>query len=220
MNYHIIYMHYLPYHSRLLHGVRMVWNSHCGETTQEVLLYFTFLFSCSANRKLNGASGANLPFLTKTLHSGCLVCVDGLAKYKYWCYVLHNWTIAWYKYISIVLCRVLKIAQFCTYTLIPIHRKSFVPGQILGHAWRVQYFKYSDNYLFCMIYTMDYMLCWLCVHVIIALLTHQSRDEMDNISQTTFWNVFSSMKLFEFWLTFHSSLFLMIQLTIIHHWFR
>ena len=51
-------------------------------------------------------------------------------------------------------------------------------------------------------------------------LTHWGRDEMNNISQTTFSNVFSSMKMFEFRLKFHWSLFPRIQLTIFHHWFR
>ena len=34
---------------------------------------------------------------------------------------------------------------------------------------------------------------------------------MVDISQTTFSNVFSSMKIFEFWLKFHWSLFLTVQ---------
>ena len=45
-------------------------------------------------------------------------------------------------------------------------------------------------------------------------LTHWGRDEMDNISQTTFSNVFSSMKMFEFRLTFLWSLFPRVQFTI------
>ena len=51
-------------------------------------------------------------------------------------------------------------------------------------------------------------------------LTHWGRDEMNNISQTTFSNVFSSMKMFEFHLKFHRSLFPRAQLTIFQHWFR
>ena len=54
----------------------------------------------------------------------------------------------------------------------------------------------------------------------LAYLTHWGRDEMNNISQTTFSNVFSSMKMFEFWLKFHWSLFPRVQLTIFQHWFR
>ena len=51
-------------------------------------------------------------------------------------------------------------------------------------------------------------------------LTHWGWDEMNNISQTTFSNVFSSMKIFEFRLKFHWSLFPRVQLTIFQHWFR
>ena len=52
------------------------------------------------------------------------------------------------------------------------------------------------------------------------LLTHWGWDRMVNISQTTFSNVFSSMKMFEFRLKFHWSLFPWAQLTIFQHWFR
>ena len=51
-------------------------------------------------------------------------------------------------------------------------------------------------------------------------LTHWGRDKMDAISQTTFSNAFSWMKMCEFWLTFQWSLFLGVQLTIFEHWFR
>ena len=44
--------------------------------------------------------------------------------------------------------------------------------------------------------------------------------QMDAISQTTFSNAFSWMKMFEFRLKFHWSLFLGFQLTIFQHWFR
>ena len=54
--------------------------------------------------------------------------------------------------------------------------------------------------------------CWL--------LTHWGWDKMDAISQTTFWSAFSWMKMFEFLLQFHWSLFLRVQLTIFQHWFR
>ena len=43
-------------------------------------------------------------------------------------------------------------------------------------------------------------------------LTHWGRDKMDAISQTTFSNTFSWMKIFEFRLTFHWSLFPRFQL--------
>ena len=51
-------------------------------------------------------------------------------------------------------------------------------------------------------------------------LTHWGRDEMNNISQTPFSNVFSSMKMFQFRLKFHWSLFARVQSTIFQHWFR
>ena len=53
-----------------------------------------------------------------------------------------------------------------------------------------------------------------------AILTHWGWDEMNNISQTTFSNVFSSMKMFELWLKFHWSFFPRVQLTIFQHRFR
>ena len=44
-------------------------------------------------------------------------------------------------------------------------------------------------------------------------LTHWGRDETDNTSQTTFSNVLSSMKMFEFRLKFRFCLFLRVELT-------
>ena len=44
--------------------------------------------------------------------------------------------------------------------------------------------------------------------------------QMDAISQTTFSNAFSWMKMFEFRLKFHWRLFLRFQITIFQHWFR
>ena len=40
------------------------------------------------------------------------------------------------------------------------------------------------------------------------------------ISQTTFWNAFSWMKMYEVRLQFHWSLFLRFEITILQHWFR
>ena len=51
-------------------------------------------------------------------------------------------------------------------------------------------------------------------------LSYWGRDKMDAISQTPFSNAFSWMKMLEYWLTFHWSLFLRLQLTISQHWFR
>ena len=51
-------------------------------------------------------------------------------------------------------------------------------------------------------------------------LTHGGRDKMYAISQTTSSSAFSWMKMYEFLLTFHWSLFLRVQLTMLQHWFR
>ena len=58
------------------------------------------------------------------------------------------------------------------------------------------------------------------VGAIITHLTHWGREKMAAISQTTFSNAFSWMKMDEFRLKFHWSLFLRCQLTIFQHWFR
>ena len=50
--------------------------------------------------------------------------------------------------------------------------------------------------------------------------THWVWDKMDPISQMTFSNAFSWMKIHEFRVRFHWNLFLRIELTILQHWFR
>ena len=51
-------------------------------------------------------------------------------------------------------------------------------------------------------------------------LTHWGRDKIDAILQTTFSNTISWMKMFEFRLKFHWSLFLKVPLILFQHWFR
>ena len=51
-------------------------------------------------------------------------------------------------------------------------------------------------------------------------LSHWGRDKMATILQTTLSNAFSWMKLYEFRLKFHQTLFLRVQLIILQHWFR
>ena len=58
-------------------------------------------------------------------------------------------------------------------------------------------------------------ICSICL-----ALTHWGRDKIDAILQTTCSNAFSWMKIFEFRLKFHWSLFLKVQFTIFQHWFR
>ena len=53
----------------------------------------------------------------------------------------------------------------------------------------------------------------------VKVLTHWGRDKIDAISQTTFSSAFPWMKMFEFRLKFHWSLFLRVHLTIFQHWF-
>ena len=52
------------------------------------------------------------------------------------------------------------------------------------------------------------------------LKIHWSRGKIVAISQTTFSNAFSWMKMYEFRLRFHWNLFLRLELTIFQHWFR
>ena len=51
-------------------------------------------------------------------------------------------------------------------------------------------------------------------------LTHWGRNKMADISQTTFSNAFSWMKIHQFLQKFHWSLFLRVELTIFQHRFR
>ena len=54
---------------------------------------------------------------------------------------------------------------------------------------------------------------------VLFILTHLPLDKMAAISQTTSSDAFSRMKSVVFWLKFHWSLFLRVQLPIIQHWF-
>ena len=63
------------------------------------------------------------------------------------------------------------------------------------------------------------------IHKCIYIKAHRDINtlrprKMAAISQTMFSNAFSWMKMFEFCLRFRWSLFLRVQLTIFHHWFR
>ena len=71
----------------------------------------------------------------------------------------------------------------------------------------------------------DHNICCCCQAGRCALqwikgLTHWGRHKMVAVSQTTLSNAFSWMKMLEFRLIFHWSVFLRVQLTIIQHWFR
>ena len=61
---------------------------------------------------------------------------------------------------------------------------------------------------------------WACGYcAMFWLLTHWGQDKMDTISHTIHSNVPCSIKMFEFRIRFHWSLFLRFQLTISQHWF-
>ena len=60
---------------------------------------------------------------------------------------------------------------------------------------------------------------WGCMFAPTHNLTHLPMDKMAAISQRTFLNTFPWMKSFVFWLKFHWSLFLRVQLTMSQHWF-
>ena len=61
---------------------------------------------------------------------------------------------------------------------------------------------------------------WTNFGPLILGLTHWGRDKMAAIFQLKFSNGFSSMKMYQFQLTFHWSLFLEAQLTIFQQWLR
>ena len=61
---------------------------------------------------------------------------------------------------------------------------------------------------------------WKVLKGHINTLTHWGRDKMAAVSQRTLSNAFSWMKMLEFRLKFHWSLFLRVQLTIFQRWFR
>ena len=60
---------------------------------------------------------------------------------------------------------------------------------------------------------------WRPFYFGLSALTHWGRSKTVAISQT-FWNACSRMKMYEFRLIFHWSLFLRFQITIFQHWFR
>ena len=53
-----------------------------------------------------------------------------------------------------------------------------------------------------------------------GILTHFPLAKIAGISQMPHSNAFSWMETFVFWFEFHWSLFLRVQLTLSHHWFR
>ena len=95
------------------------------------------------------------------------------------------------------------------------HIAHIPPDCLLADAWKVNFRRSFFGSIFA------YFL-WSCPGNDANNLnsTHWGRDKMDDISQTTFSSAFSWMKMFEFRLKIHLSLFLRVQLTIFQHWFR
>ena len=58
------------------------------------------------------------------------------------------------------------------------------------------------------------------ISTVLCPLTHWGRDQIDAISQTTFSNAFSRMKMKKIRLGFQWSLFVRFELTIFQHWLR
>ena len=79
-----------------------------------------------------------------------------------------------------------------------------------GHHWFRQWF------VTCLCQTIS----WTNVDFTVRPLTHWGRDKLATVFQTTFSNTLSWMKMYEFRLRFHWSLFVKVQPTIFHRWFR
>ena len=91
------------------------------------------------------------------------------------------------------------------------------PGKMPFFQANIKFNDFSRQDLNSMTFPGFYEPCW---ETYTLTLTHWGRDKIDAISQTTFSNVFSSMKMFEFRLKFHWCLFPRAQFTISQHWFR
>ena len=79
---------------------------------------------------------------------------------------------------------------------------------MLDNTWRTATCKGTKSSLHCLP-----RMSWI-------YLTHRGQDKTAVIFQTTFSNVFSWMKMYEFLLNLHWSVFQRIQLIISQHWFR
>ena len=67
------------------------------------------------------------------------------------------------------------------------------------------------------LYEINRTIIWLGVCFAYIPLTHWNRDKIAAVSQTTFWNAFSWMEMYEFRFRFHWNLFLSFQLTRSKH---
>ena len=86
--------------------------------------------------------------------------------------------------------------------------KAMAPMASLAYIWFIITYAWYIAYI------------WFIITVPADALAHWGRDKMAAIFQTTLSNTFSSMKMYKFWLKFHWSLFLRVQLITSQHWFR
>ena len=89
--------------------------------------------------------------------------------------------------------------------------KKFIETGSFNKTHKITSFGWHDLYNVLLPILREYQ-----IHV---YLTHWDWDKMAAISQATFWSAFSWMKMYEFRLKFHWSLFPVVQLTIFQHWF-
>ena len=101
------------------------------------------------------------------------------------------------------------ISQQAHVLLLPGGTYCIFPNYKLNHKWkrtRIGTLRWS----FCVKYFLRYCLTSL-YQPILKKLTHWGRDKVAAIFQTTFSNAFSWMKMYEFRLRFHGSLFQRVQ---------
>ena len=102
--------------------------------------------------------------------------------------------------------------------------KLFIHSQISIHCWSLDRNKWFHRKLCTKVHPFSNFVTdvipYSCRHLSSSMLVNTLRPrQMAAISQT-FSNAFSWMKIFEFRFKFHWSLFLRVQLTNSHHWFR
>ena len=123
---------------------------------------------------------------------------------KVWIHFIYNLSVLWKNNLSVLWKNSWKLLCFPQMTPWIDNRGSQSPpvwkSWIEQHCWYSTYWATGDIRWF----------SW----------THWGRYKMAAISQMTFWNVFSWMKMYEFRLRFHWNLLLRFELTIYQHWLQ
>ena len=126
----------------------------------------------------------------------------------------HTWTFHTLVYSAVIVFHEFRLLIFLLIT----HMKPLITSDIneIRHLnWRI-----FDGTYCTVIYETIRDIFYVLYMKLTAKLTHWGRDKMAAIFQTTFSNAFSWVKMYEFRLRFHWSLFPRVQLTICQHWFR